>query len=210
MSRLTHRIREVSRRPATLGQVPEGAVTLAMGEPAGGTPGPPTGTVDGPVTPAQLTAAAGSGVVPAVAAQRRWARVTALNWRLGLIRALCAGLAVLVTVVIVPGLSITDYFPGSFLLVAVIFGLLNAIVKPVLQFLVLRFIFSTYGIVVIVINALLLWVLAESLPDLIEVRSLAALLLGGLGIGLIGTLLETILGATPPVLDRRNTEESPA
>ncbi|WP_109471860.1 pyridoxal phosphate-dependent aminotransferase [Ornithinimicrobium cavernae] len=40
MSILTNRIREVSRRPATLGQVPEGAVTLAMGEPAGGTPQP--------------------------------------------------------------------------------------------------------------------------------------------------------------------------
>lgn len=40
MSLLTDRIRQVSRRPATLGQVPQGAVTLAMGEPAGGTPQP--------------------------------------------------------------------------------------------------------------------------------------------------------------------------
>lgn len=40
MSLLTDRIRSVSRRPASLGQVPPGAVSLAMGEPAGGTPGP--------------------------------------------------------------------------------------------------------------------------------------------------------------------------
>ena len=38
MSQLTDRIAAVSRRPATLGQVPQGAVSLAVGEPAGNTP----------------------------------------------------------------------------------------------------------------------------------------------------------------------------
>ena len=142
-------------------------------------------------------------MVPAVAAHRRWARVSALNWRLALVRALCSGLAVLITVVIVPGLAFTGWFPGSFLVVAVAFGLLNALVKPVLQFLVLRFIVSTYGIVVIAINALLLWLLSVLVPELISVTTLSGLLLGGLGTGLIGTLLESLLGATPPVLDRR-------
>lgn len=38
MSILTQRIHDTSRRPATLGQTPPGAVSLAIGEPAGGTP----------------------------------------------------------------------------------------------------------------------------------------------------------------------------
>ena len=50
---------------------------------------------------------------------------------------------VVITVLIVPGLAFTQYFPGSFMPVAVLFGLFNALIKPVLQFLVLRFIFGS-------------------------------------------------------------------
>jgi putative membrane protein len=137
-----------------------------------------------------------------------WARVQASNWRLFLIRFLCAGVAVVATVVIVPGLGFVGWRWGEFTRIAIIFGLLNATVKPLLQFLVLRFIFSTYGIVVVIINTLLLLLLAAILDDTFEVYRPVSLVMGGLVVGILGLIFETLLGATPPVLDRDYKERN--
>jgi putative membrane protein len=158
------------------------------------------------VPPEAGTARVGS--IPAAHARAVWSRLQASNWRLFLIRFLCAGLAVVVTVAIVPGLGFTGWTWGQFTRIAVIFGLLNATVKPLLQFLVLRFIFSTYGIVVVIINMLLLLLLAAILDDTFEVFRPLALVLGGLVVGVVGLILETLLGATPPVLDRDYKERN--
>jgi putative membrane protein len=148
------------------------------------------------------------GSIPAAHARAVWSRVQASNWRLFLIRFLCAGLAVVVTVAIVPGLGFVGWSWGQFTRIAIIFGLLNATVKPLLQFLVLRFIFSTYGIVVVVINALLLLLLAAILDDTFEVYRPVSLVMGGLVVGILGLIFETLLGATPPVLDRDYKERN--
>ncbi len=148
------------------------------------------------------------GSIPAAHARAVWSRVQASNWRLFLIRFLCAGLAVVATVAIVPGLGFVGWSWGQFTRIAIIFGLLNATVKPLLQFLVLRFIFSTYGIVVVIINTLLLLLLAAILDDTFAVYRPLSLVVGGLVVGIVGLILETLLGATPPVLDRDYKERN--
>ena len=148
------------------------------------------------------------GSIPAANAQRAWAHIQAANWRLYLLRFLCAGLAVVVTVTVVPGLGFTGWHWGLFLRISVIFGLLNATLKPLLQLLVLRFIFNTYGIVVIVINAILLAVLSIILDDTFHASRPLAVLFGGLVVGVLGLIFETLLGATPPVLDRDYRERN--
>ena len=144
--------------------------------------------------------------VPAAAERHRWARVTALNWRLFVVRVLVSGVAVVVTVAAIPGLGFVGWEPGQFGLVAVTYALLSALVKPALEFLALRFLVATYGLVVIVINALLLYVLAQVLDDVIVYDRLWQLLLGGAVVGAVGLLLETAVGATPPVLDQTPSE----
>jgi putative membrane protein len=148
------------------------------------------------------------GSIPAAHARAAWSRLQASNWRLFLIRFLSAGLAVVATVAIVPGLGFTGWRWGDFMRIAVIFGLLNATVKPLLQFLVLRFIFSTYGIVVVIINALLLLLLGAILDDTFEIYRPVSLVVGGMVVGILGLILETLLGATPPVLDRDYKERN--
>ncbi|MGB8021090.1 MAG: hypothetical protein WCF04_07685, partial [Candidatus Nanopelagicales bacterium] len=86
--------------------------------------------------------------------------------------------------------------------------LLNMTIKPALQFLALRFILNTYGIVVVVINTLLLVLLALILDDMFTAARPASVLLGGLLVGVLGLLLETLLGANPPVLDRDYLERN--
>lgn len=148
------------------------------------------------------------GTTPAALSRRVWARAQASNWRLFLIRFLSAGIAVVATVAFLPGLGFTGWRWGTFTQIGVVFGLLNATVKPLLQFLVLRFIFSTYGIVVVVINTLLLVLLATILEDTFVAYRPFSLLLGGALVGALGLVLETLLGATPPVLDRDYKERN--
>ncbi len=148
------------------------------------------------------------GSIPAAHARAAWSRVQASNWRLFLIRFFSAGLAVVLTVIIVPGLHFVEWRAGDFIRIALIFGVLNATVKPMLQFLVLRFIFSTYGIVVVIINTLLLVLLAMILGGTFEAARPLSVLLGGLVVGVLGLIFETLLGATPPVLDRDYKERN--
>ncbi len=148
------------------------------------------------------------GTIPAVGAQRAWAKGQLTNWRLYLVRFLCAGVAVMLTVLVLPGLSFAGWRWGQGLEIAVIFGLLNAFVKPALQFVALRYIFSTYGIVVVLINTVLLGLLDSVMGDRIEIRSLLSLILGGVLVGLIGTVLETLMGADYPMLDRDYKERN--
>jgi len=132
----------------------------------------------------------------------RQLRADAGNWRLLLVRTLTSGIAVAVTVFVVPGLSFQHWQHGEFLLVAVLFGLLTALVKPVLLFLALRYVVVSYGLVLVVVNTVLLWLLSVLLGNLIQARNLLAILLGGLVVGIAGMLLDTVVGATPPILDR--------
>lgn len=144
-------------------------------------------------------------LVPAAGARRLWAHRTALNWRLFLVRVLAAGLAVVLTVTLVPGLAFSSWRPGAFGVVALTYAVLVAVVKPVLEFVALRFLVATYGLVVIVINAIVLFLLASILDDLLVYDRLWQLLIGGFIVGLLGLVLETVLGATPPVLDTKAT-----
>ena len=111
-------------------------------------------------------------------------------------------------VVLVPGLSFTSWRWGEGLAIALIFALLNAFVKPLLQFMSLRFLFSSYGIVIVLINTLLLLLLARIMSDSIMFDSVFALLVGGVLVGLIGGALDAMLGANYPMLDRDYKERN--
>ncbi len=80
-----------------------------------------------------------------------------------LLRAGLTGLALWIVTLIVPGMSFVggDSTPariGIIFVVAVIFGLVNAIIKPIVQILSIPLYILTLGLVHIVINALMLWI----------------------------------------------------
>jgi len=62
--------------------------------------------------------------------------------------------AVWIAAVLVPGIGYDDW--QSLLIAALVLGILNAFVKPVLQVLALPFIVLTFGLFLLVINAVLL------------------------------------------------------
>lgn len=72
------------------------------------------------------------------------------------------GLAVWAAAVVVPGINFDDW--QSLLIAALVLGVLNAFVKPVLNVLSLPFIVVTLGLFLLVINALMLLLAAWLVP----------------------------------------------
>ncbi|MGH3959908.1 phage holin family protein [Mycobacterium sp.] len=88
------------------------------------------------------------------------------SFRRVVLRAAFTGLALWVVTLIVPGLRFvgghtTWQKVGIVLVVAVIFGLVNAVIKPIVQILSIPLYILTLGLIHIVINALMLWITAS-------------------------------------------------
>lgn len=128
------------------------------------------------------------------------------NWRMLLMRISVNMLALLVTVLVVPKVYFVDRSLGSWLLMAVILGVLNALIKPIIQFLTLRFIFVTVGMVLIIINTIILYLLALLLPSLFAVANLFWAIIAGAVLGLSSSFLESLLGLTPPIVSDKYPE----
>ena len=80
-----------------------------------------------------------------------------------LLRAALTGVALWVVTLLVPGISIVGgdtslHRVGIIFVVAVVFGLVNAVIKPIVQFISIPLYILTLGLIHIVINALMLWI----------------------------------------------------
>jgi putative membrane protein len=122
------------------------------------------------------------------------------NWRFLLVRIVVNALALAITAAITPKIYFVDKSVLSWLLMAIMLGVLNALLKPILQFLTLQFIFVTYGLVVVLVNTLLLWLLSFLFPARFAVDNLLWALVGGLVLGLLSSFLESLLGLTMPIV----------
>ena len=135
------------------------------------------------------------------------------NWRFLLVRFLVNAIAVAITAAVTPKIYFVDRSIASWLLITVMLGVLNALLKPILQFLTLRFIFVTYGLVIVLVNTLILLLLSYLFPARFAVDNLWWALLGGLVLGLLSSFLESLLGLTMPIVPdeppelRRQLEE---
>jgi putative membrane protein len=80
-----------------------------------------------------------------------------------LLRAALTGFALWIVTLVVSGIDFvggdtTLQRIGIILVVAVIFGLVNAIIKPIVQFISIPLYILTLGLIHVVINALMLWI----------------------------------------------------
>ena len=83
-------------------------------------------------------------------------------------------------------------FSGA-LMAALVIGLFNAILRPVLVLLTLPITLVTLGLFLFVINALMFWAASGVLNDF-HVRGFGAALLGSLLYSVIGLVIESALG----------------
>jgi putative membrane protein len=113
-----------------------------------------------------------------------------------ILRLLINAAALFVAVQLIPGMHFTGGF-GRLLGVALVFGLVNALVRPVLTVLSCPLIVMTLGLFMLVINAALLMLtswLSKGLNLGFSVDGFLPAFLGGLVIGLISTVLTLFVG----------------
>jgi putative membrane protein len=117
-----------------------------------------------------------------------------------LIRAVVTAAALAVATALVPGVQIG---PGStvskvltLLAVAVIFGLVNAIIKPVVKAVGCLFYLLTLGLIALVVNGLLLWLtswVAGQLTLPFHITGFWAAFWGAIIVGIVGWLLGVLI-----------------
>lgn len=115
-------------------------------------------------------------------------------------------IALLFTVLVTPKVSFLNRSLLAWFLMAIGLGLITALVKPTIQFLTLRFIFATGGLVLVVINTVLLYLLQWLLPNHFTVTNLFWAAVGGVAFGLSSAFLENLLGLTPPIVSEKYPE----
>ncbi len=126
------------------------------------------------------------------------------NWRLVLVQIITNALALGLTALLLPGIHFhPQRIVLSLLASGLIFGVLNAFVRPVLQFVMFRFLFITFGLVLIVINLVMLWLLGRLTPGWFQSDGFWWTILAAILVGLLGVFFETLLGLRPPLRDDR-------
>jgi putative membrane protein len=124
-----------------------------------------------------------------------------------LIRVAVVAVALWVATLLVPGIDVTAGTTsariGTLAAVALIFGLVNAVVKPVVKVLGCAFYILTLGLIALVVNALLFllvgW-LAENVGLPFVVEGFWAAFFGAIVVGLVSFVLHV---AIPDRVDRR-------
>jgi putative membrane protein len=113
-------------------------------------------------------------------------------WRLAINAA-----ALWVATRIVPGISFTGDWRLLFV-VALVFGVLNVLVRPILVILTFPFLILTLGLFLLVLNAVMLWltsVASEALGLGFHVESFSAAFLGGLVVTIVSFALSMFVGS---------------
>ena len=118
------------------------------------------------------------------------------SWRMKtLIRWFLLAAALLLVAHLYPGVVVSSF--RSALLAALVLGLFNALLRPILVLLTLPVTLLTLGLFLFVINALMFW-WAASLLDGFQVRDFSAALLGSLLYTVAGMVINSALDSLFP------------
>lgn len=99
-----------------------------------------------------------------------------------LLRLIVNAAALWVAAQVVPGIAVTGLTP--LLLAALVLGLINAVVRPVLLVLTLPLTLLTLGLFIFVLNAFCLWLTSRIVPGF-DVQTFGAALLGALVVSVV-------------------------
>lgn len=93
---------------------------------------------------------------------------------------------------------------GSLALIALLYGLLNAFLRPILDLLLMPFVVQTYGLVILLVDVVI-FALLVGISGSLEASSLWQIIVGGIALGLLRVAGLGFLGLTPPVVDDQNS-----
>jgi putative membrane protein len=122
-----------------------------------------------------------------------------------LIRLTANALAILAAAYIVPGIDVAGGL--SLLAAALVLGLINAVVRPILLFLTLPFTLVTLGLFIFLLNAFCLW-LTSWLVKGFDVHGFWAAVIGALIVSVVSWLVNVFLSDRGKVVSITRREHS--
>ena len=126
-----------------------------------------------------------------------------------IVRVVVNAFAVALTVALTPGIVLAPDLENNFikllvyLVLGIVFGLINAWIRPLVLFVTGTLVIWTMGLFTFVINGLMFYLLSILTPNLMIINSPAVLwvILAGAIMGVVVTVLEAIFGLDSPVID---------
>ena len=109
-----------------------------------------------------------------------------------LVRLLVVAAAVYLVSELVPGVHVRGE-PLDYFVIAVLFALVNLLVRPVVKLLSLPFILLTLGLFLLVVNAAM-FALTAALTERLDVDGFTAAVVAGLVVSVVTWVGETVLG----------------
>ena len=113
-----------------------------------------------------------------------------------LVRWIIAAVALVVAAWAVPGIHVAGNAWVAYALMAVVLGLVNAVVRPILKILTCPVIILTLGLFILVINAVSLWLasrIATALGIGFHVETFWAAFLGALSVSIVTVVLSLFI-----------------
>lgn len=110
------------------------------------------------------------------------------------LRVIINAVAIAITAELLSGIQVQDERVTTFLIIGLIFGVVNATIKPILALLTCPLIFLTLGLFLFVINGIMLQIADLIAGSRLEVDGLITAIIGGIIMGLVGMVLEGVLG----------------
>jgi uncharacterized membrane protein YvlD (DUF360 family) len=117
------------------------------------------------------------------------------------------GIAVALVVALLPGVQEHTGRPVlGYLAIGALLGLINAFIKPAIQILVFPLLLGSMGLVVILVDIVIFWLL-DRLTPLLHTDGPLWTVLAGVLLGVLSYVLDNLAGLTPPIVSDRPEEE---
>jgi putative membrane protein len=111
-----------------------------------------------------------------------------------LLRIIVNAIAIAITASLLPGITVLNDDIGTYLILGLIFGLVNALIRPIITLLTCPLVIITLGLFILVINAIMLLITANLSGGRLVVDGFGTAFIGGIIMGIIGVVLEGLLG----------------
>ena len=111
-----------------------------------------------------------------------------------ILRVIVNAIAIAITAAILPGIHVVNNDVGTYIIIGIVFGLVNAFVKPLVTLLTCPLVVVSLGLFILVINGLMLMLTAALIPERLAIDNFGWAIIGGIIMGIVGVVLESVLG----------------
>jgi putative membrane protein len=119
------------------------------------------------------------------------------------LRLLVNALSIAVIARILPGITVEDNSILTFIIIGLVFGVVNALVKPIIALLTCPLVILTLGFFILVLNGLMLLLTSAIMGSTFQVEGLGTAILGGIIVSIINMVMEGMTGQSKTQVEVR-------